>query len=95
MLAIGALLAVPLTSAAECAAPPVRNAEQAVCYALAYADKNGIQHARSMRKSVTRGAKVWTVRFTDTRKAERRGGWEVEVDSASGTIIRFMARKQK
>jgi hypothetical protein len=88
----GALLIAPLVAAAQCAAPPVRSSEQAICYAIAYADKNGLRDARALNKSVAKGAKVWTVRFRK-RSGPRRGDWEVDVDAASGTVVRFSAYK--
>lgn len=85
---------VPFGCLAECAAPPVRSAQQAICYAVAYGNKNGIADAGSLSKRATKGAKVWTVRFLKKRSAEgHRGGWEVDVDAASGTVVRFSARK--
>ncbi len=85
---------VPLTTFAQCAAPPVRSSPQAICYAVAYANKNGIADASSLRKRVVKGAKVWTVRFLKKGSGEgHRGGWEVDVDAASGTVVRFSARK--
>jgi hypothetical protein len=91
-LAFGACF-VTFTNARECLKPPVRNTQQAVCYATAYAEKNGLWHVRPLTKRVTEGAKVWTVRFADTRPNKRGGGWDVDVDVASGSVTRFRSYK--
>jgi hypothetical protein len=78
---------------AECSAPPVRNSQQAVCYAMAYAAKNGLPRQKAAKTRVTKGKTVWTVRHSSTRKGERGGGWEVEVDAATGTVVRFTGYK--
>ena len=95
MLALGTFLITPLAYARECSAPPVRNSEQAVCYATVYADKNGLSHGSSFRKKVTKGRSAWTVRFVDTRRDARGGGWEIDVDAASGTVTRFTSYKPR
>jgi hypothetical protein len=94
MLALGAFFSTPLAYA-ECSAPPVRNSKQALCYAAAYADKNGLAHGPSFRKKVTKGRTAWLVRFLDTRRDARGGGWEVEVDAASGNATRFASYKPR
>lgn len=93
MLALGAFFIAPLTYARECSAPPVRNSEQAVCYAMAYAEKNGLSHGPSLRKKVAKGRTGWTIRLVDTRRDARGGGWEVDVDAASGSVTRFTSYK--
>jgi hypothetical protein len=92
-LALGAFFITPLAYARECSAPPVRKSEQAVCYAISYAEKNGLSHGPSFRKKVTKGRAAWTIRFVDTRRDARGGGWEVDVDRASGTATRFASYK--
>jgi hypothetical protein len=91
-LAFGACFAT-FTHGRECSKPPVRNSQQAVCYATAYAEKHGLRHVRPLADRVTRGANVWTVRFADTRPNKRGGGWDVDVDSASGNVTRFRSYK--
>ena len=93
ILALGILLIVPLAHARDCSAPPVRNSEQAVCYAAAYADKNGIAHGSSFSRKVSKGKSAWNVRFEDKRPDNLGAGWEVEVDSGSGTVTRFKSYK--
>jgi len=95
MLALGTFLITPLAHARECSAPPVRNSEQAVCYATVYADKNGLSHGSSFRKKVTKGRSAWTVRFVDTRRDARGGGWEIDVDAASANVTRFTSYKPR
>jgi len=90
MLTLGAFLIAPVAHARECSAPPVRDSEQAVCYATTYAVKNGLSHGPSFRKNVMKGRTAWSVRFVDTRRDARGAGWEVEVDPASGTVTRFV-----
>jgi len=92
---LGAFFITPLANARGCLAPPVRESEQAVCYATAYADKNGLSHGPSHSRKVAKGRTTWSVRFVDTRRDTRGAGWEVEVDTASGTVTRFLGyRKQ-
>src|SRR5712692_6057117 len=95
LLAMGAFFITPLAHARECSAPPVRNSEQAVCYATTYAEKNGLSHGPSLRKKVTKGRTAWTVRFVDTGRDARGGGWEVDVDAASGKATRFTSYKPR
>ena len=92
---LGAFFITPLADARKCSAPPVRESEQAVCYATAYADKNRLSHGPSHSRKVAKGRTAWSVRFVDTRRDTRGAGWEVEVDTASGTVTRFVGyRKQ-
>lgn len=95
VFALSALLFVPLplAYARDCSAPPVRNSEQAVCYATAYANKNGLAYGSSFRRKTAQGKTAWNVRFEDTRAESRGAGWEVEVDVASGTVTRFKSYK--
>ena len=93
LMALGAFLIAPVADARDCAAPPVRNSEQAMCYAITYADKNGLSHGQSFRKKVTKGKAAWTIRLVDTRRDSRGAGWEVDVDRASGTVTRFTGYK--
>ena len=87
------LLAAPAHSR-ECAPPPVKNSQQAICYATNYAEKNNLAHGHGVRRKVSKGPKVWTVHH-DVTKADgsRGGGWEVEIDIASGTPIHFTSFK--
>jgi len=91
-LAFGACC-VTLTYARECLRPPVRNSGQAACYASAYAERHGLRHLRPLAQRVTKGPKVWIVRFADTRADRRGGGWDVDVDVATGTVTRFRSYK--
>ena len=91
--AFGAVVFAPLTFAAECAAPPVTSSQQALCYASAYAEKNGLSRWLSLSKKVRKGNTVWTVRFVDTRPGVRGRGGEVDVEVASGRVVRFMSYK--
>ena len=88
------LLGAPLAHAAECAAAPVKNSQQAICYANNYAEKNRLPHGRGVTRKVSKGPKVWSVRH-ETKKEDgsRGGGWEVEIDIASGTPTRFSSFK--
>ena len=79
--------------AAECAAPPVVTTGQAVCYATAYAEKNGLAH-KPLNKKVTKGKDSWRVSFTDMRPDARSGGWQVDVAAASGTVTRFTSYRK-
>ena len=91
---LAALLAAPLAHARECAAPPVNNSQQAMCYATSYAEKNKLPHQRGVTRKVSKGPKVWTVRHSVTKDdGSRAGGWEVEIDIASGTSTRFSSFK--
>jgi hypothetical protein len=91
---LGAWFITSLASAGECSVPPVGTSEQALCYALAYAEKNGLPHGSPFRRSVVKGRTAWTVRFIDTRSDTRGAGWEVDVDSAAGTATRFVSYKK-
>jgi hypothetical protein len=83
----------PWVHAGGCAAPPVVTTGQAVCYATAYAEKNGLAH-KPLNKKVAKGKDTWRVSFTDTRPDARSGGWQVDVAAASGTVTRFTAYKK-
>jgi hypothetical protein len=89
MLAVAACFFTPTIFAAECAAPPVRNSEQATCYAVAYAERHRLSHGGALKRSVAKGQKVWTVRFLNDRPGARARGWEVDIDAASGKVTRF------
>jgi uncharacterized membrane protein len=91
---VGALLSAPVTHAAECTAPPVRTAQQATCYAVAYADKNALPHGRSFARKVRRGKDRWTVAFANKQRGKRTDEWEVDVDAASGTVVRFSGHRR-
>ena len=93
ILALSLLLITPLAHGRDCSAPPVHNSEQAVCYATAYADKNGIAHGSSFIRKASKGKTTWNVRFEDKRPDVPGAGWEVEVDAASGTVTRFKSYK--
>jgi hypothetical protein len=91
---LGALLAAPLAHGKECAAPPVRNSQQAICYATAYAEKNRLPHGKGVSRKVSKGPKAWTVRHDTTKSDGAKGpGWEVEIDTASATPTRFKSYK--
>ena len=91
---LAAFLAASGAHAAECAPAPVKNSQQAICYANNYAEKNRLPHGRGVTRKVSKGPKVWSVRH-ETRKEDgsRGGGWEVEIDIASGTPTRFSSFK--
>lgn len=87
-------LALPPADARECAAAPVRNSQQALCYATNYAEKNRLPHGKGVTRKVSKGAKVWTVRHETTKADGSKGpGWEVEIDIASATPTRFTSYK--
>ena len=89
-----AFLVAPLAQAKECPAPPVRNSQQAICYATAYAEKNRLPHGKGVSRKVSKGQKVWTVRHETTKTDGGKGpGWEVEIDIASATPTRFSSHK--
>jgi hypothetical protein len=88
-----ASVCTPSAHAAECSPPPVVSTGQAVCYAIAYAEKNGLQH-KPLNKKVTKGKDKWMVSFTDMRPDARSGGWQVDVATTSGTVTRFTAYKK-
>ena len=91
---LAAILVAPLAQARECAAPPVASSQQAICYATNYAEKNRLPHGRGVKRKVSKGAKVWNVRHEVTKRdGSRGGGWEVEIDIASGTPTRFTSFK--
>ena len=93
-LLFAALLVAPLAHARECPAPPVKNSQQAMCYATNYAEKNNLPHGHGVRRKVSKGPKVWTVRHEVTKQdGSRGGGWEVEIDTASGTPTHFTSFK--
>jgi len=91
---LAAFLAPPLAHARECAAPPVKDSQQAICYATNYAEKNQLAHGRGVKRKVSKGAKVWTVQHDVTKSdGSRGGGWAVEIDIATGTPTRFTSFK--
>ena len=92
-IALIALAVAPFAYGKECAAPPVRTAGHAVCYATVYAEKNRLAHG-PLRKKATKGKERWTVSFTDARPNALNSGWQVEVDAASGTVTRFQSYKK-
>ncbi len=93
LIALGALLITPQVYAQDCSAPPVRNSEQAVCYAKAYAEKKGLSYGPSFKRKVAKGKSAWNVRFEDTRPDMLGAGWEVDVDLGTGTVTRFKSYK--
>jgi len=93
ILALTMLLVLPSAQARDCSAPPVRNSEQAICYATAYGNKNGLAYGSSFKRKVAKGKSTWNVRFEDTRAESRGAGWEAEVDVATGTVTRFKSYK--
>ena len=82
-----------LSYARECPKAPVWNSQQAVCYATIYAKGHELRHERPLMPKVTKTSKAWTVRFVDARRDVRGGGWEVDVDVATGTVTRFKSYK--
>jgi hypothetical protein len=92
-LLFAASVCAPSANAAGCSPPPVVSTGQAVCYAIAYAEKNGLAH-KPLNKKVTKGKDKWLVSFTDMRPDARSGGWQVDVAAASGTVTRFSAYKK-
>jgi hypothetical protein len=87
---VGAFLAAPLAQARDCAPAPVRNSEQALCYAAAYAEKNALPYKGNVTRRVSKGAKAWTVRVSTKKPDGSRGpGWEMDVDIATATSTRF------
>jgi hypothetical protein len=93
IFALSVLLVLPPAYARDCSPPPVRNSEQAICYASAYGNKNGLQYGSSFSRKVAKGKSSWNVRFEDTRAESRGAGWEAEVDVATGTVTRFKSYK--
>jgi hypothetical protein len=93
VVALGAFLIAPATHARECATPPVSDSDQALCYAMKYAEKNGLAHGSTFRKNISKGRTAWTIRLVDTRRDARGAGWEVELDPASGRVTRFTGYK--
>jgi len=87
-------LASSLAHAQECAAPPVDSSAQAICYATAYARKNDLPLAPSLHRRASRGKSTWTVSFTDSREKAPIAGWQVTVDTATGTVTRFKSFKK-
>jgi len=94
LLALGACVGT-LSHSRDCAKAPVRDSQQALCYATAYAEKNGLPHARPLTPHVTKGKSLWTVRFADRRPGNRGAGWEVDVDPATGMVKRFLSYKER
>ena len=89
ILASAAFFITPVAFAAECSRPPVTHSNQAMCYAVAYAEKHQLSHGRAFKKTVAKGQKVWTVRFLNDRERVRERGWEVDVDVKTGNVLRF------
>jgi hypothetical protein len=92
-LALAACFATS-TFARECPKAPVWNSQQAVCYATIYAKGHELRHERPLMPKVAKTSKAWTVRFFDVRRDVRGGGWEVDVDVATGTVTRFKSYKE-
>lgn len=90
LVVFAALAAAPLVCAAQCAAPPIRSSDQALCYAVAYADKNGLSHRAPLARRVSHTKTVWTVRFVMPKSRPQSGGWEVDIDQKSGNVVRFL-----
>ena|SRR2546421_2704823 len=85
---------VSSANGSDCSAPPVRSSGQAMCYATAYAEKNGLAHGPAFKSKTIKGKNAWTVSFVDTRPKAGGSGWQVDVDAASGTVTRFTAYKK-
>jgi hypothetical protein len=94
VLALGAFAAT-LAHSRDCAKAPVRDSQQALCYASAYAEKNGLPHARPLTPYVAKGKSLWTVRFADRRPNNRGAGWEVDVEPSTGMVKRFLSYKER
>ena len=93
LLVLATVVAFPV-HARECAAPPVKNSQQAMCIATTYAEKNRLPHGKGVSRKVSKSAKVWNVRHETKKEDGSRGpGWEVEIDIASGTPTRFTSFK--
>ena len=93
-LILAVLFSASPVHAAECAAPPVKNSQQAICYANHYAEKNRLPYRKGVTRKVSKGPKVWSVRHETKKEDGTRGpGWEVEIDVASGTPTRFTSFK--
>ena len=90
-LAFAAFLVAPMASAADCSRPPVYESTQAMCYAVAYADKHGLKYGNAFKRSVAKGQHVWTVRFLDDREGSPQRGWEVDIDTKKGKVVRFLS----
>jgi hypothetical protein len=90
-LAFAAFLVTPMAVAAECSKPPVHESMQAMCYAVAYADKHGLKHGQVFKRSVAKGQHVWTVRFLNDREGSPQRGWEVDIDTKNGKVVRFLS----
>ena len=88
-----ALMAVTPLAFAECPAPPVQSSAQALCYATAYAEKNNLPRGPEFNKRASKSKNVWRVSFADNRANAPSKGWQVDVDTASGTVTRFTAFK--
>ena len=87
------LLAVP-AHARECAAPPVKSSQQAICYATNYAEKNNLPHRKGVSRKVTKTGKAWTVHHS-TRKDDGTPGpsWEVDIQVENAIATRFKSYK--
>ena len=93
-LIFAVLMSAPQAHAAECPAPPVKNSQQAICYANNYAEKNRLPYRKGVTRKVSKGPKVWTVHHETKKQDGSRGpGWQVEIDIASGTPTRFTSFK--
>src|SRR5437764_14964971 len=89
ILAIAACFFTPAIFAADCGKPPVRDSEQASCYAGAYAERHRLSHGGALKRSVPKGQKLWTVRFLNDQAGARLRGWAADIDAGTGKVTRL------
>src|SRR2546423_15506886 len=88
ILASAACLFTPAIFAADCGKPPVRDSEQASCYAVAYAERHRLSHGGALKRSVAKGQKVWTERFLNDQAGARLRGREGDIGAGTGKRTR-------
>src|SRR5438270_11737758 len=88
ILAIAACFLTPAIFAADCGKPPVRDSEQASCYAVAYAERHRLSHGGALKRSVAKGQKVWTVRYLNEQAGASLSGWDLDIDGGTGKVTR-------
>jgi hypothetical protein len=91
MLVIAGLFLTPSLVAAQCAKAPVQDSSQAMCYAVAYAERHRLSHGNAFKRTIAKGQNRWTVRFLNDREGARERGWEVDIDVKSGSVTRFLS----
>ena len=93
-LILAAFTVPALAQQRDCAPAPVKNSQQAICYANNYAEKNRLPHGKGVTRKVSKNPKVWIVQHETKKEDGTRGpGWQVEIDIASGTPTRFTSFK--